>query len=187
MFSGRTPCQFFSAADSQGWDGALISNNAFAYRYSDAIEFSGTFPGAQSASGTYRVNVQPSGGTRCDTGVVRWTATTTATPPPGTGPGAPGNPGTGSGPHSKFATRVVLRKLSQKRAGGRITSPNKLCVGRGRTVILWRGSRRIASTKTRADGSYWFARTAAVRKHRVRASVPATALCAAGSSKYRLV
>jgi hypothetical protein len=54
-------------------------------------------------------------------------------------------------------------------------------------VILWRGSHRYGSTRSKANGSYFFARSARLRGHRVRVTVRTrtlrTEICAAGSSK----
>jgi hypothetical protein len=182
-------CQFTAEGDEGAWEGAPIVNNAFEYRYYDAILFRGSFPGVQSASGQFRLYNHASAATAaCDTGTVSWTVTTAARPPSGSsGPGAPGR---GTGPNAtkhRFATRMAFRKLSRTRLGGRIISSTKACRA-GRTVILWRGSRRVASTKSKADGSYSFARSAAVRGRRVRASSTArtirAGICSAGSSTF---
>lgn len=69
-------------------------------------------------------------------------------------------------------------------ADGASGSPGNACRG-SRTVILWRGSRRFSRTKTKANGSFWFTRSAQVRGKPVRASVLARTVragkCAAGS------
>jgi hypothetical protein len=186
-------CQFTAEGDNGIWPGAAIVNNAFSYQLYTAIYFDGTFPGAQSASGTFRFDDAATAATAaCDTGTVAWTATTTATPPStgsgtGTGPGT--GTGTGGGGHGKrtFATRVAFRKLSRKLVGGRVTSSDAACRA-DRTVILWRLSKRIGSTKSKAGGSFSFARSSKVRGHRVRASVAArtvkSGICAAGSSTF---
>lgn len=181
-------CQFTAEGDQGVWEGAPIVNNAFQYTYYDAILFRGTFPGAQSASGQFRLyNHATSATAACDTGTVSWTATTATSP---TGSSGTGGPGRGTGPNAAkhhFATRVALRKLSTKRLGGRISSANKACRA-GRTVILWRGSHRVASTKSKTDGSYSFVRSASVRGRRVRASSAVrtirAGICAAGSSTF---
>ena len=182
-------CEFVAEGDKGVWEGAPIVNNSFRYQLGDAIFFNGTFPGAQSASGTFRfythaINSTPA----CDTGTVSWTATTTATPPPRSGSGSSGTGGTGGTGHTRtFATRVSLRKVSQRKLSGRISSSNRACRA-GRTVILWRGSRRFVRTKSKRNGSFSFARTAKVRRRRVRASVLAmrlrTGTCVAGSSTF---
>jgi hypothetical protein len=191
-------CVFTGEGDEAIWEGAPIVSNSFQYRLYDSILFRGTFPGPQSAAGTFRFyNRATSASPACDTGTVSWTATTTATPPPtsSTGPYSPpppgtptpGQPSTGTAGNKKptFATRVALRKLSRTRIGGRVSSANKACRG-GRTVYLWLGSRRIAKTRTKSDGSYKFVRSAKIRGKRVRAAAStrssATVVCAAGSS-----
>ena len=75
-----------------------ITNHMFSDNSSTFV-LNGTFPGAQSASGTYRIKTTiygPGGGT-CDTGDVAWNATTTASPPqpepePEPEPEPPGGP-----------------------------------------------------------------------------------------------
>ena len=183
-------CQFTAEGDKGVWEGAPIVNNAFSYQLGDAIFFQGTFPGAQSASGTFRLHTGA-----CETGTVAWTVKTTANPPPPATGGPPGTGGGGGGTGSSggggskhvFVTRVTLRKLSSKRLGGRISSPSGACRA-GATVILWRGQRRFARTKTKANGTYWFARSNAIRGRRVRASVlkrtVTAGVCAAGSSTF---
>ena len=194
-------CQFTAEGDKGVWEGAPIANNAFDYELSTAtaISFRGTFPGAQTASGTLRLHDAATSTTpACDTGTIAWTANTTATPPSGTGGSGGGGSGSGGGGNGTgssggggskhvFATRVTLRKLSSKRLGGRLSSSSGACRA-GATVILWRGQRRFARTKTKANGTYWFARSKAVRGRRVRASVLArtvkAGVCAAGSSTF---
>lgn len=228
-------CQFVGEGDTGIWPGAPIANDAFEYQFYDAILFAGTFPGAQSASGTFRFYDPATSETAaCDTGSVSWTATTTATPPSsgsgggsgtgtgsgsgtgtgagsgsgtgtGTGSGSGGGTGTGTGTGTgsgtgtgtppgtggrrtpSFATRVALRRLSGQLLAGRIHTPSAACRA-GRRVTLWRGSRRIASTRSKADGEFSFDPAASLRGHSVRASVAARAvrsgLCAAGSSTF---
>jgi hypothetical protein len=163
-----------------GWQGAPIQNNSF--DYSDATTtFQGNFTGAQSASGTLRLTTGPGG---CDTGDESWHATTNATPPHGGGGG--GNGGGGHGGKLAFATRVSLHTGSRKLLGG-LRSSSRACLA-GRTVVLWRGSRRMARTTSKAGGKFYFARKAMLRGRHVRASVLARTvqggLCVAGSSKF---
>jgi hypothetical protein len=70
---------------------------------------------------------------------------------------------------------------------GRIASPVGACRA-GRTVYLWRGSRRIASTTAKTAGKFSFPRSVKVRGRAVRASAPThnvkTGVCAAGSSTF---
>jgi hypothetical protein len=158
------------------WEGAPIVSGAFVYRIADLILFRGSFAGPRSASGTFRLHNRATRFTpACDTGIVTWTATTTAAPL------------AGSGGRSGVATRVVLRRLSQTRLGGRINTPSGACRA-ARAVILWRGSRRIARTKSNADGTFSFVRSPTMRGHIVRASVLARpvrrAICTAGSSTF---
>ena len=190
-------CLFTAAGEQTEWEGAPIVNNAFQYRLYDAILFQGTFPGTQSASGTFRLYDHATGARRaCDTGTVGWTASTTAHPSP-TGPGWSAGPGGGTGGGSGanggranrhvFVTRVTLRKLSSKRLAGRISSTSGACRA-GRTVVLWLRTHRFTTTRTKANGTFWFARSKAVRARQVRASVLSrtvrAGVCAAGSSKF---
>jgi hypothetical protein len=70
---------------------------------------------------------------------------------------------------------------------GRIASPVGACRA-GRTVYLWRGSRRIASTTAKTGGKFSFPRSVNVRSRAVRASAPThnvkAGVCAAGSSTF---
>lgn len=176
--AGNT-CQFTGREAVGYWDGAPIVGNAFDYKYYDAISFRGTFPAAQSASGTFRFyNRATSKTAACDTGTVSWTASTTS-PPAARGGGHAGK--------NRFSTRLALRKLSARKLGGRLSSGHRACVA-NRTVIIWRGSKRIGTTKSKANGSYSFARSTKVRGRMVRVSLRAETLpagiCAAGSSIF---
>jgi len=188
-------CTFNAEGDASVWEGAPIVDGAFDYALEDAIAFHGTFPGAQTAAGTFRFFNHATAATpACDSGTVSWSATTTATPAAAGGGGAQGGgsqtSGSGGGPAPappRFATRVTLGRLSRTRLGGHVGSGVRACRG-GRVVTLWRGQQRIATTRTRADGSFRFARSARVRGRRVRASTPLRtvkgALCTAGSSRF---
>jgi hypothetical protein len=181
---------FTGEGDPSLWEGAPVIDGAFAYRLPGALDFRGSFPGAQSAAGTLRFTTGS-----CDTGTESWTATTTATPPviPGRNPGGTpggnpgGSPGGTTGSKPKFATHVVFRKVSMSRLGGRIKSPSGAC-RTGRTVTLWRGQHRSATTRTKSDGTFSFDRSAKVRGRRVRVGAPARStakvLCEAGSSGF---
>ena len=185
-------CTFLAEGDSGVWPGAPIVNSTFEYTLADAVLFGGAFPGPQLVA--FRLyDAATNGRPACDTGTVSWTATTTATPPPsgsGNGNGSGNGKGTGSGSGGgahRFASRVALRRLSPKLDGGRIISASSACRA-NRKVILWRGRRRIASTRSKAGGRFSFARSATVRHHSIRASVAArtvpAGICAAGSSTF---
>jgi hypothetical protein len=61
-----------------------ITNHTFSDNSSTFV-LNGSFPGTQTASGTYRIKTTiygPGGSTTCDTGDVAWNASTTASPPP---------------------------------------------------------------------------------------------------------
>lgn len=193
----------FEAGESAGeWQGARISNNSFDYTVGTAISFKGRFTAPQSASGTFRLT-QPAVGNApaCDSGTVSWTATTTSRGPGSGGPGGSGSSGGPAGGQGQgvtggskvtqqsgrtFTTRVALRRLAVTKLGGRLSSSIPACRA-ARTVILWRGTRRIGSTRSRRNGTYSFATVVRWRGARVRASVTRrrvrAGICAAGLSK----
>ena len=179
-------CQFYAGGEQGIWPGAPIADDSFTYRNYNAIVFQGTFTSPTAASGTFRFqNAATSATAACDSGTVNWTATT-----PNSGPSSPGGAGaSGSTPGGRrsFLTRIALRKLSAARLGGRVRSPNGACV-RGRKVILWRGSHRIASTTAKPNGTYSFRRAARLKGRHLRATAPLRSVpagvCAAGSSTF---
>ena len=160
-------CQFSAEGNEPAFPGAPIEHNAFTYGFDQVFSFSGEFDGAQSATGTFHfhrdaIGAQPA----CDSGVVRWTATTTA--------------------GTAVKTRVSLHTMALSRLGGRIIAKSATCT-RSRTVTLWRGKHEIRSTRSGRGGSYWFARTATVRGRLVHVTVATRmvtgAVCGAASSK----
>ena len=190
---GNVQCQLI-VEQSTGWEGAPIVGGAFDYELPGTVTFQGSFPGSQSAKGTFRL-YSPATDARpaCDSGTLSWTATTTATPrggPPGN-PGQPGQPGSNNGgkgtTKSKFSTTVGLHALSRKLLGGSLSSKNSAC-RIGRVVILWRGAHRVGSTRTKRNGSYTFRRSSRLHGRHVRASVATltltTAICTAATSKF---
>jgi hypothetical protein len=159
-------CQFSAQGTEPAFPGAPIKSNAFTYGFDQAFSLSGRFPGARSATGTFHfhrdaIGAQPA----CDSGVVRWTATTTA--------------------GTAVKTRVSLHTMALSRLGGRITAKSATCT-RGRTVRLWRGKHELRSTRSGKGGSFWFAHTAALRGRRVHVTVAKRAvrgaICGAASS-----
>lgn len=182
--SGGT-CMFTGEGVSGQWEGAPIVDDSFEYHLYTAILFQGAFTGAQSASGTFRFyDAATSQTPACDTGTVSWTATTSSHPAAG---GSQGGGGSGGGHKPGFLTRVTFRKASNKLLRGQIKSPMGTCRV-GRTVVLWRGKRRMGSTKSKAGGKFSFRRTASIRGSFVRASTPVrnvkAGACAAGSSTF---
>lgn len=188
-------CTFNAEGDASIWEGAPIVDGSFDYALEDAIVLHGTFPGAQTAAGTFRFDNHATAATpACDTGTVSWIAATTAVPPASGGGGQPGGSQT-PGPSGaraapskpRFATHVTFGRLSRTRLGGHIGSVSRACRA-GRLVTLWRGQKRIATTRTRADGSFRFARAKSLRGRDVRAAAPARTLrggiCGAGSSRF---
>jgi hypothetical protein len=181
-------CTFWAEGDPGVWEGAAIVNDAFQYNLGDSILLRGTFDGAQSVTGAFRLyNYAVGSKPACDTGTVAWSATTSATPPPpGSTPATGGSAVSPSGAKRRFATGVLLRRRSRSKLGGRVTSASATCRAR-RRVLLVQGSRTIASTTSASDGRYLFRRSARLRGRRVRAVATArgleSATCAAGSSK----
>jgi len=182
-------CQFNADGGAEVWAGAPIEQNAFSYKEGNALSFQGSFPGAQTASGSFQLHQDANGRSpACDTGVVTWTASTTSAPRGGPGGAGPGGSGSGPGSHRRsYATRVSLREASSQLLAGRVVSAVGACRAQ-RTVILWRGSRRIASTRTKRGGRFTFARSIEMRGRAIRASAPSrkvpTGACAAASSKF---
>lgn len=147
----------------------------------------------------------------CHSGTVHWTASTASHPPgggstgggtsgtgggsTGTGSGGTGggtsgskSPSTGKPKRRAIITRVTLRPPTRTALRGHLTSSNRSCRA-GRTVILWQVTKRVATARTAADGSFSFARPKLWRGKHVRVSVTARTLrggpvCAAGSSVY---
>lgn len=199
-------CMMTAAGQKGSFEGAPVVGNGFTYTLGDAIDMRGTFSGAQSVSGTFRLT-SPGSSTSppCDTGTVSWTATTSAAPSAGDGSasggsgsgaagggsGTGGSSGTRSGPGSggrhRFPTRVTLRRLAARRLGGTVTSPTGGCRG-GRTVVLWRGAQPTVRSRTRRDGAFTFPGHPGLRGRRFRATVlsrrTAAGICTPGSSIF---
>lgn len=176
-------CTFNGNGVAGSWAGTPIVGNAFDYQLGASLTFQGSFPGAQSASGTFAFQnaAVPSAYVKaCDSGTVRWTATTTATPPSG------GGTGTGKPGPTKIPTHVSFRALSRTTLGGRIASTRRVCLA-GRTLTLWRGRTRIARTRTTANGTYAFRRSTKLHGHSVHVDVAARTvagtLCEAVASR----
>ncbi len=182
------------------WEGAAIVDNSFQYSLGTNNLWQGTFPGAQSASGTIRLFIPGSPSGACDSGTLTWTATTAATPPGGGGGGGGTPPGGGGGggtppggghkPTKKsptYATRLELRRLSRTKLAGRISSSDRMCRA-DRKVLVWIGAKRAGSTRSKSNGTFSFARTNSMRGQHVRVSVSAQklrdGLCGAGTSKF---
>jgi hypothetical protein len=184
---GGKTCTFTGEGVNGQWEGAPIMNNSFEYRLYSAIMFQGRFSAAQKVSGTFRFyDAATSQTPACDTGIVSWTATTGSQPPAAGGTGG-SQGGDGNGHGHGFLTRITFRKASSTLLRGQIKSPMGTCRV-GRTVVLWRGKRRMATTKSKAGGKFSFRRTASIRGSLVRASTPTRNVkggaCAAASSTF---
>ena len=183
-----------TAADTANnvWPGAQITGASFQDLTTTSFSFAGTFDGPQSASGTFSLDTPPTPATPqvpatfgCTTGTVTWTATVSATPPPGqgggpggTGPGGTGPGGTGPGGPPKHRqtvhVRVHLKRMSARMLGGSLKpatrSSSKACTAR-RAVILWSGHRQLRRARTTAKGAFKFKVTNAMRRRAVHAGV----------------
>jgi hypothetical protein len=175
------PCNLHSEGHPPGWQGAAITDHSFAFQWYYAVEMHGTFSGAQSVTGWFRL-YQPASGQQaaCDTGQVAFTLATTATPP---APGDPGQPPPGDGnpttptttPRSsaivRYGTKVRLSRKG-RRLSGRVLSTGPGCQVR-RAVLLRAGSKTIAKTKSGKDGSFRLMVPRSRKHMRVRVSVSA--------------
>jgi hypothetical protein len=170
-------CELNAGGDAGGaWPGTPIVNNSFDYKFYDDVVFDGTFTGPQTASGTFYLHNDAFGRAKaCSSPTVQWTANTKSKPvgkPP---------------PKGSVATLVSLRLMSKHKLGGRISASAAACVVR-RRITLWRGSRKLGSTRATARGAYSFVVSAKVRGREVRATVAklsvTNAVCAAGSSTF---
>ncbi len=166
----------FQSIGGDGWS-TPITHDSFNYSPDTSVAFTGTFNGRRSASGTFELSkASTPGSLACSTGPVTWTATVTSTGSRGGGGGgATGNGGgtNGNGGGSgatHVATVVIFHRLSSTRIGGSLRSSGKGCAS-SRTLILWRGSRRIATTRSKANGTYSFTRSRTVRGRTVRVQV----------------
>jgi len=189
-------CVFLAEGEPPEWE-TPISGDAFEYKLYDAILFRGSFGAGNTVSGTFRLlnhavqGVKPA----CDTGTVSWTASTTAVAP---GPGAPAGGGPAgavspavavTSPRARYRSKLQLRRRNSRQLSGRVSSPNRACLA-GRRIALRRGAVTLATTRSRADGSFVFRRTHATHGRSVRARVselvrPATVCAAAQSSLLR--
>jgi hypothetical protein len=157
------------------WNGAPISANGFQYS-AVTYSISGTFGGAQSASGTFNLN-QPAGNNidPCSTGAVSWTAMTSS---------SPSSVGT-SGGEKPIPVRVGFRRIAQRSFVGSLKSSITACTAR-RTVYLWSGHKRLGSSRATKKGAFRFEIRKPWRRSRVHATVRSlttkSGTCGAGSS-----
>ncbi len=113
-------CTFDGNGVLGSWPGTEIVNGAFDYAIGSSFTFQGTFPGAQSAAGTFQFDNPANGeAPACMTGTVSWTATATVTNT------VTGNPGE-SAP-----------AVGQPLAGANCQSTDGKISGRGSTLQLW--------------------------------------------------
>ncbi len=180
-------CQFLGAGDAGYWEGAPIVDDGFGYSVGPQNLLQGTFTGAQSASGTFRL-YNPAAGPApsCDTGTVSWTASTTASPPSAGGSGGVSGHGKVQ-TKSVYGTRITVLEASAKQFDGRLVSPSRLCSAR-RVITDWVGVLRERTTRTRSNGTFTFPRTSSMGGQQVRTGVSAlgtrSATCAAASSAF---
>ena len=187
-------CSFHAEGHPPQFQGAPITNHSFSYQWYYATDIRGTFSGAQSVTGWFRLynptieGVKPA----CDTGEVQFTLTTTATPPPGgsqptettpTNVTPPSSPRTAA--VARYSTKLTLRRVGKK-LRGKLRSNGPGCEV-GRVVRLYKRGRVVARTKSRKDGSFTFRRSKSLAHKRVQAKVrtksSASAYCRAAASK----
>jgi hypothetical protein len=91
----------------------------------------------------------------------------------------------GASAKTKIPTRIVFGKLPRNQLGGRIRSAGKQCLAR-RTLILLKGSKRIAVTRSKVNGTYAFRSAATLKGQKLHVQVmaltTASAICEAASS-----
>ena len=145
------------------YKGAPIVDHSFSEDWYSAIVVQGTFSGAQSVSGTFKIK-----DSRCQTPVYSFTATTDATPPPppptSTDPAPPGEtvtpPGQVQEPPratlSRVRTRIAVRSRGRY-LDVRVLAGKATCVG-GRRLALVRGERTLHSGRAHRDGRFRFRR-----------------------------
>jgi hypothetical protein len=194
-------CTFHAEGHAPVFEGAAITNHSFAYSFYHQPDIQGTFSGAQSVTGWYRIYTPAdSEFPACDTGEVPYTLTTSSTPPPATtqtDPTAP--PDDGSPPAGPSTTPVqppVARttsfsttvRLSRKgpRLSGRVVSSGPGCEVH-RRVLLKAGSKTVATTRSGNSGAFHFTVSRTLRHRRLRVSIPASSSgasrCLRASSK----
>ncbi|MDA0163878.1 hypothetical protein OM076_26645 [Solirubrobacter ginsenosidimutans] len=195
-------CSFVAKGDEGVWDGAAIgADGRFIYTFYDRIELSGRFDG-RTATGTIRLRrVASSGASACDTGAVAWSVATpgedapplpgaTPTPEPsdpgsGSGGSSP-NPGGGSTPKRRTILASVAVHRDARKISGRLNASERTCRSK-RKLTLKRGSKVLARTTSRTDGTFAFSRSAKTRNQRVRVTVASvtrskTLTCGASTS-----
>jgi hypothetical protein len=167
--------------------GVPITNHAFSGKSgSGQLSFSGSFPGTQSAQGTFAFDSGFGPGPRCRSDTVAWTTTTTAQPPDTTAPVLLLGGRTTQHPVSQRGVLVVARCPSEActaTATGTVSVPSSSRVFRLRSVTKQIARGGSASIKLR------FTRTAfnAVKRAlnggaRLKARIAVTARDAAGNS-----
>jgi hypothetical protein len=133
-------CSFPSGSSTNYVQPLPIVNHAFSDTTPPLTE-SGSFPGSQSASGTFRIKTQVFGAPSCDTGEVTWNATTTASPPVGPAPGP------GPGPDTIAPTAILSGKTTQK-AGSKVaievSCPDEACLATATGTASVPGAARAA-------------------------------------------
>ena len=198
-------CNFHAEGNPPEFQGAAISNHSFSYQWYYATDIRGTFSGAQSVTGWFRLynpavkDVKPA----CDTGEVRFTLSTTATPPPSTEQTPTGTQPTETSPTvtrrtssspriaavARYSTKLTFRRVG-KTLRGTLKSSGPGCQV-GRDVRLYARGKAVARAKSGKDGSFTFRLSKALAHKRVQAKVrtksSASAYCRAATSKLLTV
>jgi hypothetical protein len=195
-------CSFPSGSSTTYGQPLAITNHAFTDTTGPFTK-SGTFPGVQSASGTFRIKTPSFPGPACDSGDVSWTATTTAPPPsnpPPVGPPPPGTPLTdvtapqlilGGGGSQRLGKAIRIRASCRDepcrvRARGTLSVPDASRVFRLRSASAQLSRGQIATLKLRLSRrALTAARKALKAGRRVRARIAVVAVDAAGNRRVK--
>jgi hypothetical protein len=194
-------CTIHAEGHPPQFAGAAITNHSFSYQWYYATDIRGTFSGAQSVTGWFRLynpaveGVKPA----CDTGEVQFTLSTTATSPPptetDTQPTETTPTVTGTSPPppraevARYSSKLTLKRVGKK-LRGKLTSKGPGCQV-GRYVLLLSRGRAVARTKSGKDGSFTFRLSKSLAHKRVQAKIraerSASAYCRAAATKLLTV
>jgi hypothetical protein len=135
-------CSFPSGSSTNYVQPLPIVNHAFSDTTPPLTE-SGSFPGPQSASGTFRIKTQVFPGPSCDSGEVAWNATTTASPPAPSQPQLP--------PSDSTAPAAVLSGKTIQKAGSSIvvevSCPTEACTATASGTVNVPGASKVYKLK----------------------------------------
>jgi hypothetical protein len=194
-------CSFPSGSSTTYNQPLPITNHTFSDTHAPFTK-SGSFPGPQSASGTFRIKTSTYPGPSCDTGDVTWNATTTASPPQGPPPPPPPpGPFPPPGTLDTTAPTATLSGNTSQKVGGsvavNVSCPDEACTavaggtvnvpGAAKVYTLKRATARIlkggrATLKLKVSRKAQTAIKNALRnKKKVKAKITVTVTDAAGN------